>query len=188
MPKTTQACAVCGQVFTRYTTQARPAVVCGRACHYVRLSQDPKRKLNLIRYCHDPEHQRRAANTNVEQRRLKLRKRGEGYAKYYGKHEHRVIAEQKLGRVLRPGELVHHEDENKQNNSDDNLTVVTRAEHLNIHRTRVDGFNASRLTRVKAVSIRALYAAGGHTYGTLAKDFNVCASTVGAVVRGELWK
>ena len=47
--------------------------------------------------------------------------------------EHRHIMEQKLGRVLSPSELVHHVDEDKHNNSPDNLELTTRADHARIH-------------------------------------------------------
>lgn len=55
-----------------------------------------------------------------------------GYA-----YEHRVVAEQKIGRRLRKGEQVHHKDRNKQNNNPDNLEVKTSVKHhLYEHRTR----------------------------------------------------
>jgi hypothetical protein len=54
-----------------------------------------------------------------------------GYA-----YEHRVVAEQKLGRRLEPGEQVHHLDENKANNHPDNLEVApSLAHHRLFHRT-----------------------------------------------------
>lgn len=37
--------------------------------------------------------------------------------------EHRVVAERVLGRRLRPEEVVHHDDENRQNNHPSNLVV-----------------------------------------------------------------
>lgn len=57
-----------------------------------------------------------------------------GYA-----YEHRLIAERKYGRRLVDGELVHHKNENKQDNHPDNLEIVNgNAEHFALHRTRAD--------------------------------------------------
>lgn len=49
--------------------------------------------------------------------------------------EHRLVAEQKYGREIKKDEVVHHIDGNKTNNSIDNLVIVSRAEHMEIHRT-----------------------------------------------------
>lgn len=51
---------------------------------------------------------------------------------------HRVLVENKLGRLLAPNEEVHHIDENKQNDDPENLEVKTKAEHCGYHRrTRI---------------------------------------------------
>jgi hypothetical protein len=48
--------------------------------------------------------------------------------------EHREVAAQTLGRKLKAGEVVHHEDEDKCNNNPDNLFVFqTRGDHSAYH-------------------------------------------------------
>jgi hypothetical protein len=45
--------------------------------------------------------------------------------------EHRLVMELKLGRYLLPGEVVHHKDNDKENNHPDNLEVFSsNADHL----------------------------------------------------------
>lgn len=48
--------------------------------------------------------------------------------------EHRLVMEKKLGRKLKPTEIVHHKDGNKLNNDIDNLVLTTRSSHINEHR------------------------------------------------------
>ena len=50
-------------------------------------------------------------------------------------YEHILVAEQKLGRYLKPEEVVHHIDGNKKNNSFENLMVfATENDHIGYHR------------------------------------------------------
>lgn len=55
------------------------------------------------------------------------------YRKRLGRHEHRVVAEQMLGRPLAKGEIVHHVDGNKHNNAPENLKVMSQSEHMREH-------------------------------------------------------
>lgn len=62
-----------------------------------------------------------------------------GYYEYTrGDHKGRLVhvvkMEQRLGRHLRPDEVVHHIDGNRTNNEDDNLALMTRSGHNRHHR------------------------------------------------------
>jgi predicted XRE-type DNA-binding protein len=47
--------------------------------------------------------------------------------------EHRLVMAEKLGRMLTSDELVHHIDENKQNNDPANLEIEDRSTHMTRH-------------------------------------------------------
>ncbi len=56
------------------------------------------------------------------------------YKRTLGKKDHRRIAEAVLGRALRRNEIVHHVNENKQDNRNDNLLICTRGYHAFLHK------------------------------------------------------
>lgn len=56
-------------------------------------------------------------------------------------YEHRLVAEEKLGRRLEPGEVVHHVDEDKTNNDPGNLEVYPSHHAHNVqHRKNRNDF------------------------------------------------
>lgn len=71
---------------------------------------------------------------------MRGRGKGKSYPKMYGKHAHRRVAEQELGRQLMPGEIVHHKDENKLNYQAENLEVLaSQSEHAKLHHFGMKG-------------------------------------------------
>lgn len=71
--------------------------------------------------------------SKLRQARLQTEHNGRTYAKFYGRLQHRLVAEKMLGRKLREDEVVHHIDGDKRNNDPENLMVMTAAEHGRFH-------------------------------------------------------
>lgn len=92
-------------------------------------------RLGRTKYCGSTCRQKAAAIASGKVISEKYRGTGtkHKYIKMNGRHMHRVIAEQKIGRPLRKGEVVHHIDGNSKNNEMDNLQVMKQSEHIKIH-------------------------------------------------------
>jgi hypothetical protein len=52
--------------------------------------------------------------------------------------EHRMVAEEMIGRELAPEEEIHHRNGDRRDNRPANLEVLTHAEHAARHRRRTD--------------------------------------------------
>ena len=86
-------------------------------------------------------HNSRLLSSEEQRRRCSFRKEDAlrytgspfNYIKIKGRHMHRVVAEEVLGRPLTSKEIVHHKDGNKWNNQPENLEVMLQSEHARIH-------------------------------------------------------
>jgi len=74
--------------------------------------------------------------------------------------------EQKLGRRLRSDEEVHHKDENPTNDEEDNLELLSKAEHTRLHckdgkRRRLD-YDRIRELRLQGLGYKRISNATGY--------------------------
>lgn len=53
---------------------------------------------------------------------------------------HRVVLENKLGRLLAPGEEAHHADEDKSNNAPSNIELKSKSDHAKHHNPVLENF------------------------------------------------
>lgn len=95
--------------------------------------------------CRTKEHQISAAKKAGLVIIAKYRGTGKGYIKEGKQHQHRVVAEKTLGRKLKKGEIVHHIDNNPQNNNPKNLQVMTQSEHARLHNKLSNGASVKKM-------------------------------------------
>lgn len=114
------------------------------------------------------------------------------YFKWGKTRVHRIVAEQKLGRPLVKGEVVHHIDGNRHNNAPENLMVFpSNSEHMKLHSAWTPERAArqkTKLTESMVKSMRAEYALGGISYARIAKRMDLNLTTVKQAIRGVTWR
>jgi len=125
-------CQVCGKVFKKRRTQVRK----NNFCCQDHCRQWQAEYLSEYNRTVNPMNRTGVPLSVRIKRSRALRGLGEGkaYRKLLGRHEHRTIAEELIGRHLLTGEVVHHIDEDKLNNDPVNLSVLhSQSEHVRKH-------------------------------------------------------
>lgn len=157
MKRLTLNCGVCSAPFRRYPSQIKPGgTYCSDACAR-------KVRRGAVLHCDlcDGEFYRHPSEIARTEKRFcsrachmawrAINRSPDTYPKIGPVHEHRLVAERVLGRALRPGEVVHHIDEDKQNREPENLAVFPdQATHARCHG---GGMPAAELDRYRLVAL-----------------------------------
>lgn len=168
MAKLTKPCKHCGVSYHVKPSHANGSSYCSRTCKNEALRTHPKiearpccicgslftpaRKGWAVRHCSKKcewisrggsEFNRRIAREGAVKNRASQKRlrpaTGRSYPKDHGRHEHRRVAEDIIGRPLLSSEVVHHKDHNKLNNDPSNLEVMSRQKHMREHGLGIPG-------------------------------------------------
>lgn len=141
--KRTVECPNCGALFVARSTQTEGgrAPYCSQSCASSHVPRTEKWNRNIA----NAQRGRRVLNgEDHPSYKGGLSRTSDGYIKISaganaGRMQHTVLMEEKIGRRIKPNEVVHHRNHIKSDNRLENLQLMTRAEHLRHHRKYPSG-------------------------------------------------
>jgi hypothetical protein len=122
---------LCGKHYQREIAKTKRVNDC--ACGCGEKTQYTFKHGHHTRLFSKEEQRRRGLHNTGDTQRAKGDLTSTHYRKLRGVHEHRIVAEQIIGRPLKYEDVVHHINNNKRDNRIENLQIITRSEHINIH-------------------------------------------------------
>ena len=140
-PRRQFKCEACGKRFVRTAAQTRrpnEGTYCSASC---RLAGRRDGSMLRCRQCRSEFYRKKSEASKSSGSfcskkcwALYVRNRATSYPKIGSRHAHRIFAERKLGRPLRPGEIVHHIDGDRKNYDPSNLEILpSQSEHVKLH-------------------------------------------------------
>ena len=153
--RVTVCCDWCGKKYEKWPSVIKKHNFCCRQCladfsnkvknpdGYWGLKDYTKMGEHFTRLNHELNPARMIPETRQKLREAHLNSGGRvTYTKFFGVHEHRIVAERLLGRPLTNDEVVHHIDGDKRNNNPNNIYVFpSQSEHAAYHAKLIAFFN-----------------------------------------------
>ena len=141
-------CAKCGKEKTIFPSKLEKRNFCSKSCSNSYNNSGKKNHFSRDKYVREGE---KSPNWKGG------RKTERGYILVYlPKHpravkgyvrEHRLVMEKKLGRYLKPNEIVHHMNHIKDDNREENLMILSKSKHGEICAHRPKGIPMHQNTR-----------------------------------------
>lgn len=203
LAKRERSCLRCGKVFIPRTTQIKNGQgkycsgECGRTANFGKKQPEETVRKRTETYFARGYHLTRPKGRDHPRFKEKITT-GNGYVLVTDEEgkkraEHRLVIERRLRRKLTSNEIVHHDNRIKKDNGDCNLEVVSRSQHMKMHRAEIvknvvglagSKNKASKLNEESVIDILS----SGETDTILAGRYDVSKTCIYYVRHRKTWQ